>query len=89
MTPRRAQVQALLHTIAILEDTNLAHRGGWQVCATRNARRAIFASGRRQPPRRSRRPRAPLHRAFVARNSRPAEPRICLQRVLVAALCER
>jgi len=71
MELRRARVQALFHTIAVLDDTNLVHRGG--LAGLRYAQRAahdyLQAGGAARPDgldaARS------VHRAFVARNLSP------------------
>jgi len=71
MALQRARVQALFHTIANLEDTNLAHRGGLAGLryAQLAARDFLRAGGANRPDgldaARS------LHRAFVARNLSP------------------
>ena len=90
MTPQRAQVQALLHTIAILEDTNLAHRGGLAGLryAQRAARDFLRAGGASRTDgldaARS------LHRAFVARNLSPGGAADLLAAACwLQRLCER
>ena len=71
MDPQRACVQALFHTIATLEDTNLAHRGGLAGLryAQRTARDFLGAGGASRKDgldaARS------VHRDFVARNLSP------------------
>jgi len=71
MAPQLARVQALFHTIAILEDTNLAHRGGLAGLryAQRAARDFLRAGGANRAggldAARS------VQRAFVARNLSP------------------
>jgi len=71
MAPQRARVQALFHTIATLEDTNLAHRGGLAGLryAQRTARDFLVAGGASRTDgldaARS------VHRDFVARNLSP------------------
>ncbi len=66
-----ARLQALLHTMAVLDDTNLAHRGGlaglrW---AQRQARAYLDAGGVAADHRLER--AWALHRAFVARRLSP------------------
>jgi triphosphoribosyl-dephospho-CoA synthase len=71
LAPRHARVQALLHTIAVLDDTNLAHRGG--LAGLRHAQRAardwLRAGGAARPDGLDH--ARTLHRDFVARNLSP------------------
>jgi triphosphoribosyl-dephospho-CoA synthase len=71
LTPQRAQLQALFATLSVLDDTNLAHRGGlaglrWAQAA---ARTWLAAGGAAAPdgPAHAQR----LHRDFVARRLSP------------------
>ena len=44
--PRAARVQALFATMAVLDDTNTAHRGGWDgICQVKAAAQAFLQSG--------------------------------------------
>ncbi len=68
---RRARMQALMHTVAVLDDTNLAHRGGlaglrW----ARRSARGYLAAGGASGPDAIDRARA-LHAGFVARRLSP------------------
>ena len=69
--PRLARIDSLLHTIAVLDDTNLAHRGG--LAGLRYAQRAagdyLRAGGVRRPDGIEQACR--LHRDFVARRLSP------------------
>jgi triphosphoribosyl-dephospho-CoA synthase len=69
--PRAAAVEALLHLVAILPDTNLLHRGGAEglAFARESAREFLRAGGvhRRDWEASAR----AMHRAFVARNLSP------------------
>lgn len=68
---RRARLQSLFATMAVLDDTNLAHRGGRE--GLRFARRAaadFLAAGGADAPDAIERARS-LHRAFVARRLSP------------------
>lgn len=70
-TPRQARLQALFATMAVLEDTNLAHRGG--LAGLRHAQRAargFLAAGGAQRPDALAQAQA-LHTDFVARRLSP------------------
>ena len=66
-----AQLDALFHTMAVLDDTNLAHRGGLAGLryAQRSARDFLAAGGAGRPEGLSH--ALSLHRAFVARRLSP------------------
>ncbi|MEP7207876.1 MAG: triphosphoribosyl-dephospho-CoA synthase, partial [Casimicrobiaceae bacterium] len=70
-TPVDARLDALFHSIATVDDTNLAHRGG--LAGLRFARRAardfLGAGGANRPDGHAHARR--VHRAFVARNLSP------------------
>jgi triphosphoribosyl-dephospho-CoA synthase len=70
-TPRQARLQALFATMAVLDDTNLAHRGG--LAGLRHAQRAargFLAAGGAQRPDALAQAQA-LHADFVARRLSP------------------
>ncbi len=89
--PRQARLQALLQTIAVLDDTNLAHRGGIAGLryAPREALGSLPAGGVAADP--GLRRASAMHRAFVVRNLSPGgaadllAAACWLQRVCVAA----
>lgn len=71
VTPRAAAVEALLHLVAVLPDTNLLHRGGAEGLAfARESARDFLRAGGVHHPRWEASVRA-MHRAFVARNLSP------------------
>jgi triphosphoribosyl-dephospho-CoA synthase len=70
-TPRQARLQAIFATMAVLDDTNLAHRGG--LAGLRHAQRAargFLAAGGAQRPDALTQAQA-LHADFVARRLSP------------------
>ena len=71
LAPRLARIDSLLHTIAVLDDTNLAHRGGLAGLryAQRAARDYLQAGGVRRPDGIEQAFR--VHRDFVARRLSP------------------
>jgi triphosphoribosyl-dephospho-CoA synthase len=70
-TPRRARLQALFATMAVLEDTNLAHRGGLAgLRHAQRAARAFLADGGALRPDALARAQA-VHADFVARRLSP------------------
>ena len=69
--PRLARLQALFELMAVLDDTNLAHRGGLEGLrwAQQQARQFLADGGAAQPDAIAR--AQALHAAFVARNLSP------------------
>jgi triphosphoribosyl-dephospho-CoA synthase len=85
--PQQARLQAFFATMAVLEDTNLAHRGGMAgLQFAQGAARDFLAAGGAGAADAERRAEA-LHRAFVARRLSPGgsadvlAAACCLQRV--------
>jgi triphosphoribosyl-dephospho-CoA synthase len=70
-SPRSARVQALFETMAVLDDTNLVHRGGMPgLLFARRAAAAFLAAGGAGRPGWIDHARS-VHQAFVARNLSP------------------
>lgn len=69
--PRAAAVEALMHLVAVLPDTNLLHRGGagGLAFARENAREFLRGGGVHRPDWEA--SARAMHRAFVARNLSP------------------